>query len=133
MGRGRRKGKKLSTNHEDPGGGEEEKIPSRKRRGRPQKPPKDEIDEDEVDRLEEDDNENNSGNLSSKEMTVAAATENGKKRKRSLQAKEKPSPVKDENGVGAKSSTDDSMKSNRVCHIGSRRRKSMPHRVASRC
>ncbi|GAB4835165.1 hypothetical protein Ancab_000074 [Ancistrocladus abbreviatus] len=123
MGRGRGKGKKLSPNHEDPGSGEEEKIPAQKRRGRPQKPPKDEIDDEEVEKLEEDDNENNSGNLSSKETTVVAAAENGKKRKRSLQAKEKPSPIKDENGVGAKSSTDDSIKSNGVRHIGSRRRK----------
>ena len=54
MGRGRGKAKKSTVNdHDDPGSGEEEKMPVQKRRGRPQKPLKEDIDEEEVDKLEE--------------------------------------------------------------------------------
>ncbi|OMP09292.1 hypothetical protein COLO4_05614 [Corchorus olitorius] len=54
MRRGRGKAKK-QTSHEDPGSGEDEKIPTFKRRGRPQKQLKDDIEKDEVDKTEEDD------------------------------------------------------------------------------
>ena len=112
MGRGRGKGKKLTaSNHDDAGSGEEEKIPAQKRRGRPQKPLKDEIDEEEVENREVEDGEN------------------GKKRKRNSHVKEKPDSVKEENGIGTRSSTDDSSKSNGFRQNGSRR-KSKPRRAA---
>ncbi|XP_059665184.1 uncharacterized protein LOC132311325 [Cornus florida] len=129
MGRGRGKGKKLTgSNHEDPGSGDE-KIPAQKRRGRPQKPLKDEIDEEESEKIEEEDSENTKNGISSKEMKSSTLAENGKKRKRKLQAKEKPDSIKEENGVGTRSSTDDSTKSNGFRHNGSRR-KSKPRRAA---
>lgn len=129
MGRGRGKGKKLTvTNHEDTGSGEEEKIPAQKRRGRPQKPLKDEIDEEEVEKIEDEDSEIAKTGIPSKEMK-SPATENGKKRKRNSQVKEKPDSVKEENGNGTRSSTDDSTKSNGFRHNGSRR-KSKPRRAA---
>lgn len=128
MGRGRGKGKKLTvTNHEDPGSGEEEKIPIQKRRGRPQKPLKDEIDEEEVEKVEEEeDMENTNSGFLSKEKSPAAAE---KKRKRYSNGKEKPDLVKEENGIGTRSSPDDSTKSNGFRHNGSRR-KSTPRRAA---
>ncbi|XLR18989.1 hypothetical protein S83_046901 [Arachis hypogaea] len=52
MGRVRRKGKKLNVNHEDAVSGEDEKLPTQKRRGRPQKPLKDEFDDEEVEKVE---------------------------------------------------------------------------------
>ncbi|KDP25141.1 hypothetical protein JCGZ_22676 [Jatropha curcas] len=130
MGRGRGKGKKLTvSNHEDPGSGEEEKIPAQKRRGRPQKPLKDDIDEEEVEKIEEEDGENGKTGITSKEIKSPIAAENGKKRKRYSQAKEKPDSVKEENGVTTRSSTDDSTKSNGFRHNGSRR-KNKPRRAA---
>ncbi|XP_015875934.1 uncharacterized protein LOC107412633 [Ziziphus jujuba] len=130
MGRGRGKGKRLTvTNHDDPGSGEEEKIPTQKRRGRPQKPLKDEMDEEENEKIEEDDSENAKAGISTKEMKSPPAAENGKKRKRYSQVKEKSDSVNEENGVGTRSSTDDSTKSNGFRHNGSRR-KSKPRRAA---
>ncbi|KAL6204075.1 hypothetical protein ACLB2K_021344 [Fragaria x ananassa] len=130
MGRGRGKGKRLTvTNHDDPGSGEEEKIPAQKRRGRPLKPLKDEIDEEEVEKVESDDIENAKAGITSKEIKSPTAAENGKKRKRNSQAKEKSDSVKEENGNGTRSSTDDSTKSNGFRHNGSRR-KNKPHRAA---
>ncbi|KAG7948014.1 hypothetical protein I3843_14G124500 [Carya illinoinensis] len=129
MGRGRGKGKRLTiTNHDDPGSGEEEKIPAQKRRGRPQKPLKDEIDE-EVEKIEGEDSENAKSGTPSKEMKSPSATENGKKRKRNPQVREKPDSVKEENGNGNRLSTDDSTKSNGFRHNGSRR-KNKPRRAA---
>lgn len=129
MGRGRGKGKRLTvTNHDDPGSGEEEKIPAQKRRGRPQKPLKDEIDE-EVEKIEEEDSENAKSGTPSKEMKSPLATENGKKRKRNPLVKEKPDSVEEENGNGNRLSTDDSTKSNGFRHNGSRR-KNKPRRAA---
>lgn len=130
MGRGRGKGKRLTVaNHDDPGSGEEEKIPAQKRRGRPQKPLKDEIDEEEAEKIEEDDSENAKPVISTKEMKSPSTAENGKKRKRFSQVKEKSDSVKEENSNGTRSSTDDSTKSNGFRHNGSRR-KSKPRRAA---
>ncbi|KAL5566531.1 hypothetical protein UlMin_030417 [Ulmus minor] len=130
MGRGRGKGKRLTvTNHDDPGSGEEEKIPAQKRRGRPQKPLKDEIDEEEIEKVEDDDSENAKSGITTKEMKSPSSAENGKKRKRFSQGKEKSDSVKDENGNGTRSSTEDSAKSNGFRHNGSRR-KSKPRRAA---
>lgn len=131
MGRGRGKGRKLTvTNHDDAGSGEEEKIPAQKRRGRPQKPLKDEIDEEEVEKIEDEDSENlKSNDIVSKEMKSPPAAENGKRRRRNSQVKEKLDLVKDENGDGTRSSTDESTRSNGFRHNGSRR-KSKPRRAA---
>ncbi|TXG73175.1 hypothetical protein EZV62_001754 [Acer yangbiense] len=130
MGRGRGKGKKLTVNnHDDAGSGEEEKIPAQKRRGRPQKPLKDDIDEEEAEKIEEEDVENGKVGIVSKEVKSPTSTENGKKRKRNSQVKEKSDSVKEENGNGTRSSTDDSTKSNGFRHIGSRR-KNKPRRAA---
>ncbi|PON51687.1 rho GTPase-activating gacO-like protein [Trema orientale] len=130
MGRGRGKGKRLTvTNHDDPGSGEEEKIPAQKRRGRPQKPLKDEIDDEEAEKIEEDDSENGKAVISTKEVKSPTAAENGKKRKRYSQVKEKSDSVKEENGNGTRSSADDSTKSNGFRHNGSRR-KNKPRRAA---
>ncbi|XP_057483390.1 uncharacterized protein LOC130770102 [Actinidia eriantha] len=129
MGRGRGKGKKFSvTNQEDAGSGEEEKILVQKRRGRPQKLFKDEIDE-EFEKVEAEDSDNTKNGVLSKETKSSITAENGKKRKRNSQAKEKSDLVKLENGVGTRSSTDDSTKSNGFRHNGSRR-KSKPRRAA---
>lgn len=128
MGRGRGKGKKLTvTNHEDPGSGEDEKIPIQKRRGRPQKPLKDDFDEDEVEK--DDESENVKNGVSSKEVKSPTATELGRKRKRNSQVKEKLESAEEENGAGNRSSTDELTKSNGFRHNGSRR-KSTPRRAA---
>ncbi|XVE60072.1 hypothetical protein DITRI_Ditri05aG0097300 [Diplodiscus trichospermus] len=130
MGRGRGKGKKLTgSNHEDAGSGEDEKIPAQKRQGRPQQRPlKDEIDEEEGEKMEED-GENGKAGITSKERKSPTTAENGKKRKRSSQVKEKPDSVKEENGIGNRSVTNDSSKSNGFRQNGSRR-KSKPRRAA---
>ncbi|KAJ6713397.1 RHO GTPASE-ACTIVATING GACO-LIKE PROTEIN [Salix purpurea] len=73
--------------------------------------------------------DNGKTGITSKETKSPAAAENGKKRKRYSQAKEKPESVKEENGVGTRSSTDDSTKSNGFRHNGSRR-KNKPRRAA---
>ncbi|KAE8705703.1 linoleate 13S-lipoxygenase 2-1 [Hibiscus syriacus] len=129
MGRGRGKGKKLTvSNHEDAGSGEEEKIPLQKRRGRPQKPLKDEIKDEEVEKLDGD-GENGKADITTDERNSPPAAENRKKRKRASQVKEKADSVKEENGLGTRSSTDESSKSNGFRQNGSRR-KSKPHRAA---
>ncbi|GMI97470.1 hypothetical protein like AT3G57930 [Hibiscus trionum] len=130
MGRGRGKGKKLTvSSHDDTGSGEEEKIPLQKRRGRPQKLLKDEVDVEEVEKLEEEDGENGKADMTTNERESLPAAENGKKRKRNSQVKEKADSVKEENGFGTRSSTDDSSKSNGFRQNGSRR-KSKPRRAA---
>ncbi|KAJ4822727.1 hypothetical protein Tsubulata_036174 [Turnera subulata] len=130
MGRGRGKGKRFTANnHDDPGSGEEEKIPVQKRRGRPQKPLKDDIDEEEIEKIEDEDGENGKPGVMSKGTKGPTPAENGKKRKRFSQSKEKPDSIKEENGAGTRSSTDDSTKSNGFRHNGSRR-KNKPRRAA---
>ncbi|PPR98016.1 hypothetical protein GOBAR_AA22652 [Gossypium barbadense] len=62
-------------------------------------------------------------------MKSQAATENGRKRKRSMQSKENLDSVKKEICITAKSSTDDSSKSVGYRQNGSRR-KSKPRRAA---
>lgn len=124
------KGKKfVVNNHDDAGSGDEEKIPAQKRRGRPQKPLTDEVEDDEVEKTEEEDGEVAKTDPTGKEKKNGTAAENRKKRRRNSQAKEKPDVVKDENGNGTRSSTDDSNRSNGFRHIGSRR-KNKPRRAA---
>ncbi|XP_010265854.1 PREDICTED: uncharacterized protein LOC104603501 [Nelumbo nucifera] len=130
MGRGRGKGKKMTvvTNHEDPGS-DEESLPAYKRRGRPQKPLKDEIDEEVIEKIEEEDGENTKPAVSTKEVKSQAITENGKKRKKYSQTKENSDSVKEENGIGSRLSTDNSIKSNGY-RLNGNRRKSKPRRAA---
>ncbi|XP_077210407.1 uncharacterized protein LOC143845885 [Tasmannia lanceolata] len=139
MGRGRGKGKKLTavTSHDDPGSGAEESLPgaeeslpANKRRGRPQKPLKDEFEEEEAEKIEDEENADNAkSTIPSKEVKGVAASENGKKRKRHTQVKENADLVIEENGIGTRSSTDESSKSNGFRQNGSRR-KSKPRRAA---
>ncbi|XP_031488372.1 uncharacterized protein LOC116256219 [Nymphaea colorata] len=127
MGRGRGKGKKLTTvsSHEDPGSGGEDSIPAYKRRGRPQKPLKDEIEEDEVEKVEDEEPETLG---KSKETKVPSVTESGKKRKKFPQIKDNGDPNTEENG-DARSGKDDVVKPNGFRLNGSRR-KSKPRRAA---
>ncbi|WMV38759.1 hypothetical protein MTR67_032144 [Solanum verrucosum] len=98
MGRGRGKGKKLTVlDPDDPGSDEEEKIPTQKRRGRPQKSLKDDIDEEAVEMIEEEDSESEKLGIQNLEIK-GSATENGKKRRRNTRVKEKHDSVKEENG-----------------------------------
>lgn len=135
MGRGRGKAKKLTVSNHDDASGEEEKIPAQKRRGRPQKPLKDEIDEeeDEAEKIqyeeEEQEIENKKGSTPSKGMKGPSSGENGNKRRRNSQAKENSDSLKEEDRIGSKSSTDESVKSNGFRHNGSRR-KNKPRRAA---
>lgn len=131
MGRGKGKGKNqpVIAKREDPGSGEEQKLPALRRRGRPLKPLTDEIEEVEVTEKIEKDEENVNGNVSSNELKTQVTTVNKRKRKRYVQVKEKIDPVKEENGVRAKSSPDDSMKSAGFRQNGSRR-KNKPRRAA---
>ncbi|GMJ02307.1 hypothetical protein like AT3G57930 [Hibiscus trionum] len=129
-GRGKAKRQNVVSSLDDQGSGEDEKIPAYKRRGRPQKQMKDDIEEDEVEKTEED-GEDIKGLVPAKEMENQAATENGRKRKRSMQAKENIDSIKKGNGVTltTKSSTDDSTKSVGYRQNGSRR-KNKPRRAA---
>ncbi|CAB4286835.1 unnamed protein product [Prunus armeniaca] len=130
MGRGRGKGKKQSiiAVREDPGSGEEERIPPNRRRGRPHKPLKEDIGEGEEAQKTED-VEDAKIYVSSKDMKNQSAIENGRKRKRSAQVKENIKSVKEDKNVETKSSLDDSTKSVGFRQNGSRR-KNKPHRAA---
>uniref|UniRef100_F6HLK3 Uncharacterized protein n=1 Tax=Vitis vinifera TaxID=29760 RepID=F6HLK3_VITVI len=132
MGRGRGKGKKQTViaTRDDPGSGEDEKIPAYKRRGRPQKPVKDDVEEEEeAEKVAiEEDGENEKGPITSKDAKNQATTENGRKRKRSLQTKENSDSVKEENGTETKSNNND-LKSVGFRQNGSRR-KNKPRRAA---
>ncbi|CAN4118419.1 unnamed protein product [Withania somnifera] len=129
MGRGRGKAKKQSV-REDLVIGEEEKIPAR-RRGRPQKP-KDEIEEEGVEKVlgveDEDDSENTKGSILNKDIKNQVA-EDGKKRKRPSQVLDNKYSVKEENGVGTKTNSNDLIKSVGFRPNGSRR-KNKPRRAA---
>ncbi|KAK7336632.1 hypothetical protein VNO77_17178 [Canavalia gladiata] len=129
MGRGRGKGKKQSVIAEDPGSGEEDKVPAYRRRGRPLKPLTDEIEEVEATEIIEKDEENVKGNVSSNDLKTQVITVNKRKRKRSAQVKEKIDPIKEDNGIRAKSSPDDPVKSAGFRQNGSRR-KNKPRRAA---
>ncbi|MBA0677219.1 hypothetical protein Goari_018637 [Gossypium aridum] len=127
-GRGKAKKQNVVSSLEDPGSGEDEKIPAYKRRGRPQKQKKDDIDEDEAEKVEED-GEDIKVSVLTKEIKNQAVTENGRKRKRSMQAKENIDSIKKGNGITTKSSTDDATKSVGYRQNGSRR-KNKPRRAA---
>lgn len=130
MGRGRGKGKKfMVTSHEDPGSGEDEKVSTQKRRGRPQKPLKDDLDEEDVEKIEEGETDNIKNGVADKEMKSPTATEPGKKRKRNSLVKENLKSVEEEKINGNRSSTDNLTKVDGLRQNGSRR-KSTPRRAA---
>ncbi|GAU23432.1 hypothetical protein TSUD_331300 [Trifolium subterraneum] len=129
MGRSRGKGKKQSAGVEDLVSDEEDKVPAHRKRGRPLKPVTDENEEVEVTEKIEKDEENVSGNVSNNDLQTQVINVNKRKRKRTSQVKEKIEPMKEENGVRAKSSPGDSVKSTGFRQNGSRR-KSKPHRAA---
>ncbi|KAE8704646.1 NADPH-dependent thioredoxin reductase 3-like [Hibiscus syriacus] len=126
-GRGKAKKQNVVSSLDDLGSGEDEKIPAYKRRGRSQKQ-KDDFDDDGVEKTEED-GEDLKGSVLANEMKNQAATENGGKRKRSMQAKENIDSIKKGNGVTTKLSTGDSTKPVGYRQYGSRR-KSKPRRAA---
>ncbi|KAK4780639.1 hypothetical protein SAY87_016745 [Trapa incisa] len=131
MGRGRGKAKKISaSNHDDTI--QEENIPTQKRRGRPQKLLKEAFDEEEIEMVEEEeDGEDAKSGITTKEPKSPVAAENGNKRKRNTQMKDKASSTKEEAGAGGETRTsiDDSSRPNGYRHSGSRR-KNKPHRAA---
>ena len=127
-GRGKAKKQTVVSSREDPGSGEDEKVSAYKRRGRPQKQLKDDLEEDEVEKTEED-GEDVKGSIPIKDMKNLAATENGRKRKRTMQAEENMDSVKKENVITTKSSTDESTKFVGYRQNGSRR-KNKPRRAA---
>ncbi|XP_048136698.1 uncharacterized protein LOC125315542 [Rhodamnia argentea] len=130
MRKGRGKVKKVTSgNHEDPGSSKEGKPLARKRRGRPQKLPRDELGKEEVEKIEEEDGDDAKLSISSKEKEDQASSENGKKRLRNSQVRGKLDLVKEEKGIGTRSSGDDLTKLNGFRHNGSRR-KSKPRRAA---
>lgn len=67
--------------------------------------------------------------ISENDVKNLASVENGRKRKRSSQAKENPDSMKEENGVGMKNGTDNLVKSVGFRQHGSRR-KNKPRRAA---
>ncbi|KAH0928349.1 hypothetical protein HID58_014076 [Brassica napus] len=122
-GRGKRKRQK-ATARED--GDEEEKIPAYRRRGRPQKPVKDGTEGEGEEIVEKDEDTN--GSVTSKEDVA----ENGRKRKKPVEESKESNVTEEENVLGSKSSTDDSVKSSLSMgfrQIGSRR-KNKPRRAA---
>ncbi|XP_051141931.1 uncharacterized protein LOC127258909 [Andrographis paniculata] len=127
MGRGRAKGKKHNVaSQDDPGSGEEEKIPAQKRRGRPQKPLKDDVDEEdfEVQKIEDDGSEEDTTGTPNKDA-------NGKKRKRNSPGAEKVEEAKKEENVDVtKSSVEDESNVCRSIRPNRNRRKNTPRRAA---
>lgn len=131
MGRVRGRGKKQTlVTREDPGSGEEEKVPRIRKRGRPQKPVKEdiEVNDHETDKVEEI-VELTKDSLSGKDVKNEAATENGRKRKRSAQAKDSIDSVKEENVIKTKPSANDAVKFAGYRTNGNRR-KNKPRRAA---
>lgn len=133
MGRGRGKGKKptvIATRNDPAGSGEEEKIPTYRKRGRPQKTSKDDMEEEEDEAVKiEVEDEDAKGSTTIKDLKNQSTAENGRKRKRAPQANENSEMVEEENGVGKKPNGNGSVKS-----VGfrqsSNRRKSKPRRAA---
>lgn len=125
VGRGRGKAKK--STHDDPMSGNEEPLPTYKRRGRPQKPIKDDIDEEEAALVEE-----NDGDVKMISPTKETKTTDNLKRrkKQSISKEDSDSPI-EENGalVNSSTTTEESVQKNGFRQHG-RRRKSKPVRAA---
>ncbi|XP_073064720.1 uncharacterized protein [Primulina eburnea] len=129
MGRGRAKGKKLTmTNQDDTGSGEEEKLPAQKKRGRPQKSLKDEVDEEEAQKIEDVSSEDTSEAPNKDSKSKMA--QNGKKRMKNGEMKEKADLVKEENGIATGITTEEEPNKSGGFRQNGNRRKSKPHRAA---
>jgi hypothetical protein len=127
MGRGRGRGKKLTLvrSHEDKGSSGEEVVPTRKRRGRPQKRFAEKIDQTEIENFVEkvDGDEEQLDDAKLKNSTAFV----GNKRGRPL--KEGSNIVVEENNSSIRSSSDESARTNGFRQNGSRR-KNKPRRAA---
>lgn len=129
MGRVRGKGKKQTVAaRDDPRSGAEEKIPTNRKRGRPQKIVKDYTEDDIADKVEEY-GEGLDDSISAKDMKNEVTAENGRKRVRSSPAKENIDSENEENGIESKSSANDVVKPVGFRQNGSRR-KNKPRRAA---
>ncbi|EOA28102.1 hypothetical protein CARUB_v10024288mg [Capsella rubella] len=129
MRRGRGKGRKQNVSaREDCGSGEEEKIPAYRRRGRPQKPMKDDFKEEAeemVEKIEDEEEEEDidDGSVTSKDLK--------KEKRRKVSIGSSADLNEEDNGLGSKSSTDDSAKSTSIgFRQNGSRRKSKPRRAA---
>ncbi|KAL1206922.1 hypothetical protein V5N11_001934 [Cardamine amara subsp. amara] len=125
MRRGRGKGKKQNASARE----EEEKIPSYRRRGRPQKPMKDDFEEEEEEEEEEEMVEKIEEEVDDDDTIISKDLKNERKRK--IPNGSNTDINADENGLGSKSSTDDSTKSTSIgFRQNGSRRKSKPRRAA---
>ncbi|KAF8087464.1 hypothetical protein N665_0585s0040 [Sinapis alba] len=134
MRRGRGKGKKQSASaREDRGSGEEEedeKIPSYRRRGRPQKPMKDDFEEEEDDEEEEELVEKMEEEEEEEDGSVTSKKEENERRRKMINGSNMDANEED-NGLGLKSSRDGSTKSTSTgFRQNGSRRKSKPRRAA---
>ncbi|CAA3025686.1 uncharacterized protein LOC111369890 [Olea europaea var. sylvestris] len=109
-------------NQDDPGSAEEEITRAQKRRGRPQKSLNDDIDEEEAEKIQNGESEDTTDGVLGNETKCSTASQNGKKRKRNSQVKEKIDSVKEKNGNGTTSSTEESNKLNGFRREGNRRK-----------
>ena len=127
MGRGRGRGKKLTTvrSHEDKGSSGEEVVPAKKRRGRPQKRFANKIDQADVENFVEKVDGDQEEVDDAKLKNSAAA--GGNKRGRPL--KEGSNIVIEDSNSIVRSSSDESTRTNGFRQIGSRR-KNKPRRAA---
>ena len=126
MGRGRGRGKKLTTvrSHEDKGSSGEEVVPAKKRRGRPQKRFANKIDQADVENfVEKVDGDQEVDDAKLKNSAAAG----GNKRGRPL--KEGSNIVIEDSNSIVRSSSDESTRTNGFRQIGSRR-KNKPQRAA---
>ncbi|WVZ73949.1 hypothetical protein U9M48_022197 [Paspalum notatum var. saurae] len=127
MGRGRGRGKKLTTgrSHEEKGSSGEEIVPARKRRGRPQKRFAEKFDQADFEKFVEkiDGDEEEVDDVKLKNSTAAG----GNKRGRPL--KEGSNIVGEDNSSIVRSSSDESTRTNGFRQVGSRR-KNKPRRAA---
>ena len=126
MGRGRGRGKKLTTvrSHEDKGSSGEEVVPAKKRRGRPQKHFANKIDQADVENfVEKVDGDQEVDDAKLKNSAAAG----GNKRGRPL--KEGSNIVIEDSNSIVRSSSDESTRTNGFRQIGSRR-KNKPRRAA---
>ncbi|KAL5208191.1 hypothetical protein ABZP36_032626 [Zizania latifolia] len=133
MGRGRGRGKKLTTvrSHEDKGSSGEETVPARKRRGRPQKRLADKIDQTDVEKFVEnvDGKEGEADDVKLKATRLEKNTTSAAGNKRGRQLKDTSNLVLEESNSSIRSSSDETTRANGFRQIGSRR-KSKPRRAA---
>ena len=126
MGRGRGRGKKLTTvrSHEDKGSSGEEVVPAKKRRGRPQKHFANKIDQADVENfVEKVDGDQEVDDAKLKNSAAAGGNKRGRPVKEGSNI-----VIEDSNSI-VRSSSDESTRTNGFRQIGSRR-KNKPRRAA---